>query len=164
MSHSGKAARAKGTGRTTSSGISHPAYRHGTKGVETVPVSPRTIDSSGSSSCFETKASPPVYDAIVTCVGISGAGPSFKGEDNRPVFPNRVCVGTLPPGAWYIWLPTEGHGMGVRTAPETAFIDANGTSWVRRGNGRLEEIPMEPASFYRLSLPLPWRGCEKLTE
>ena len=28
----------------------------------------------------------PVYDAIVTCVGISGAGPSFKGEDNRPVF------------------------------------------------------------------------------
>lgn len=106
----------------------------------------------------------PVYDAIVTCVGISGAGPSFKGEDNRPVFPNRVCVGTLPPGAWYIWLPTEGHGMGVRTAPETAFTDANGTSWVRRGNGRLEEIPMEPASFYRLSLPLPWRRCEKLTE
>lgn len=106
----------------------------------------------------------PVYDAIVTCVGISGAGPSFKGEDNRPVFSNRVCVGTLPPGAWYIWLPTEGHGMGVRTAPETAFTDANGTSWVRRGNGRLEEIPMEPASFYRLSLPLPWRGCEKLTE
>lgn len=106
----------------------------------------------------------PVYDVIVTCVGISGAGPSFKGEDNRPVFPNRVCVGMLPPGAWYIWLPTEGHGMGVRTAPETAFTDANGTSWVRRGNGRLEEIPMEPASFYRLSLPLPWRGCEKLTE
>lgn len=63
----------------------------------------------------------PVYDAIVTCVGISGAGPSFKGEDNRPVFPNRVCVGTLPPGAWYIWLPTEGHGMGVRTAPRNGF-------------------------------------------
>lgn len=63
----------------------------------------------------------PIYDAIVTCVGISGAGPSFKGEDNRPVFPNRVCVGTLPPGAWYIWLPTEGHGMGVRTAPENGF-------------------------------------------
>lgn len=60
----------------------------------------------------------PVYDAIVTCVGISGAGPSFKGEDNRPVFPNRVCVGTLPPGAWYIWLPTEGHGMGVARRPK----------------------------------------------
>ena len=106
----------------------------------------------------------PVYDVIVTCVGISGAGPSFKGEDNRPDFPDRVCVGTLPPGAWCIWLPTGGSGMGVRTAPETAFVDANGIPCVRRGNGRLEEISMEPASFYRLSLPLPWRGCEKLTE
>lgn len=106
----------------------------------------------------------PVYDVIVTCVGISGAGPSFKGEDNRPAYPNRVCVGTLPPGAWCIWLPTEGHGMGVRTAPETAFTDASGTSWVRRGNGRLEEIPMEPTSFYRLPLPLTWHGCKKLTE
>ena len=106
----------------------------------------------------------PVYDAIVTCVGISGAGPSFKGEDNRPDFPDRVCVGTLPPGAWCIWLPTEGSGMEVRTAPETAFIDANGISWVRRGNGRLEEIPMEPTSFYSLLLPLTWYGCKKLTE
>lgn len=106
----------------------------------------------------------PVYDVIVTCVGISGAGPSFKGEDNRPAFPDRVCVGTLPPGAWYTWLPTEGHGMGVRMAPETAFTDANGTSWVRRGNGSLEEIPMEPTSFYRLPLPLTWYGCKKLTE
>lgn len=106
----------------------------------------------------------PVYDVIVTCVGISGAGPSFKGEDNGPAFPDRVCVGTLPPGTWYIWLPTAGHGMGVRTAPETAFVDANGISWVRRGNGRLEEISMDPASLYRLPLPLPWHGCEKLTE
>lgn len=106
----------------------------------------------------------PVYDVIVTCVGISGAGPSFKGEDNLPTFPSRVCVGTLPPGAWCIWLPTEGSGMGVRTAPETAFTDANGTLWVRRGNGKLEEIPMEPTWFYRLPLPLTWRGCKKLTE
>lgn len=106
----------------------------------------------------------PVYDVIVTCVGINGAGPSFKGEDNCPVFPDRACVGTLPPGAWCIWLPTGGSGMGVRTAPEVAFVDANGISWVRRGNGRLEEIPIEPAVFYRLPLPLNWRGCAKLTE
>ena len=54
--------------------------------------------------------------------------------------------------------------MGVRTAPETAFVDANGIPWVRRGNGRLEEISMEPTSFYRLLLPLSWHGCKKLTE
>lgn len=106
----------------------------------------------------------PVYDVIVTRVGISGAGPSFKRGPNRPTFPDRACVGTLPPGAWYIWLPTEGSGMGVRTAPETAFVDANGISWVRRGNGRLEEFSMEPTSFYGLSFPLAWHGCKKLTE
>lgn len=54
--------------------------------------------------------------------------------------------------------------MGVRTAPETAFVDANGIPWVRRGNGRLEEISMEPTSFYRLPLPLTWHGCKKLNE
>lgn len=89
----------------------------------------------------------------------------LRNESESPVYDVIVtCVGTLPPGAWCIWLPTEGHGMGVRTAPETAFTDASGTSWVRRGNGRLEEIPMEPTSFYRLPLPLTWHGCKKLTE
>ncbi len=47
---------------------------------------------------------------------------------------------------------------------DVPFVDANGIPWVRRGNGRLEEIPMEPTSFYRLPLPLTWHGCKKLTE
>ena len=83
MSHSGKAARAKGTGRTTSSGISHPAYRHGTKGVETVPVSPRTIDSSGSSSCFETKASPPSTTQSSPASGLAEPAPLSKESQRR---------------------------------------------------------------------------------
>ena len=160
MPHSGKVTRAKRTGRTTSSGISHPAYRHGTKGIETELIYP-------SYRWTNEGLRPPETEAPSEGAGDPAgeeAGPSFKGEDNRPAYPNRVCVGTLPPGAWCIWLPTEGHGMGVRTAPETAFTDASGTSWVRRGNGRLEEIPMEPTSFYRLPLPLTWHGCKKLTE
>lgn len=52
--------------------------------------------------------------------------------------------------------------MHVRTAPEDAFTDANGISWVRRGNGELEEIGCDAASFYRLDLPIDWAGCEKL--
>lgn len=106
----------------------------------------------------------PVYDMIVTCVGISGAGPLSKGEENRPDFPCRICVGTLPPGLWYTWLPTEGSGMHVRTAPEAAFTDANGISWVRRGNGKLEKAALEPAAFYKLPLPLEWHGCEGSAE
>lgn len=104
----------------------------------------------------------PVYDVIVTCVGISGAGPEPRGEDNGRDFPYRTCVGTLPPGTWYVWLPTGGAGMHVRTAPEGAFTDAGGISWVRRGNGKLEEIGSEPASFYELDLPLEWGGCKRL--
>lgn len=87
MSHSGKAARAKGTGRTTSSGISHPAYRHGTKGVETVPVSPRTIDSSGSSSCFETKANPPSTTQSSPASGLAEPAPLSKERTTAPFSP-----------------------------------------------------------------------------
>ena len=164
MSHSGKAARAKGTGRTTSSGISHPAYRHGTKGVETVPVSPRTIDSSGSSSCFETKASPPSTTQSSPASGLAEPAPLSKERTTAPFFPTASASARFLLEHGTYGSRRKGTEWELRTAPETAFIDANGTSWVRRGNGRLEEIPMEPASFYRLSLPLPWRGCEKLTE
>lgn len=102
----------------------------------------------------------PVYDVIVTCVGISGAGPERKGENSKADFPCRVCIGTLPPGLWHAWLPTEGSGMHVRTAPEAAFTDASEVSWVRRGNGMLEQIQSRPAAFYGLELPLGWCGCK----
>ena len=98
----------------------------------------------------------PVYNVIIACVGISGAGPNAKGEDNGHDYPCRACVGILPPGTWYAWLPTNGPGMHVRTAPEAAFTDANGRSWVRRGNGKLEEIEAEPVSIYLW----PWSSCE----
>lgn len=104
----------------------------------------------------------PVYNVVITCVGISGAGPNAKGEDNGHDYPCRTCVGVLPPGTWYAWLPTYGSGMCVRTAPEAAFTDANGRSWVRRGNGKLEEIEAEPASFYGLDRPAAWGECKKL--
>jgi len=104
----------------------------------------------------------PVYNMIVTCVGMSGAGPNAKGKDNGAYYPCRARVGILPPGTWYAWLPTNGPGMHVRTAPEAAFTDANGRSWVRRGNGKLEEIETEPVSFYGLGLPVGWGECKRL--
>ena len=67
-----------------------------------------------------------------------------------------------PPGTWYAWFPTNGPGMHVRTAPEAAFTDANGRSWVRRGNGKLEEIETEPISFYGRGLPVSWGECKGL--
>ena len=77
-------------------------------------------------------------------------------------YPCRARVGILPPGTWYAWLPTNGPGMHVRTAPEAAFTDANGRSWVRRGNGKLEEIETEPVSFYGFGLPVSWGRVQEV--
>lgn len=52
--------------------------------------------------------------------------------------------------------------MHVRTAPEGAFTDAGGISWVWRGNGKLEKIGSEPALFYEPDLPLECGGCKRL--
>lgn len=101
----------------------------------------------------------PVYNTIVTCVGFQGAGPALKGEDNGKAYPCRICVGVLPPGLWFAFLPTHGSGMHVITVTEIAFTDTNGISWVRRGNGKLEKLECNPVGFYDLDLPLSWTGC-----
>ncbi len=105
----------------------------------------------------------PVYNVIVTCVGVQGAGPSAKGEENGLDYPYRRCIGTLPPGRWRQWLPTGGGGMHVVLAPEVAFTDARGASWVRRGNGTLEEIKRSllPQALYKIANPAEWSGCRK---
>lgn len=111
------------------------------------------------SVALRNESESPVYNVIITCVGFQGAGPFHNGEDNEGGYPCRRCIGTLPPGLWFAWLPTGGSGMHVVTATEIAFTDANGLSWVRRGNGKLEEIKSDPASFYNLPLPIEWAGC-----
>lgn len=110
---------------------------------------------------IQNSSNAPVYNAIIMCVGVCGAGPAIKGEDNQLGYSCWTGIGTIPPGTWYSWLPTHGSGLGVKTAPELAFTDANGTSWVRRGNGNLEEIKFNPVEFYNLPLPVPWKGCSK---
>lgn len=104
----------------------------------------------------------PVYNVIVTCVGVQGAGPAFRGEDNGGGYPCRHFVAALPPGQWGIWLPTYGLGMSIVLAAEVAFVDAQGSSWVRRANGALEGIEVDPVVFYGASVPCPWGTCERV--
>lgn len=104
----------------------------------------------------------PVYDVIVTCVGLQGAGPARFGENNGEDYELRRYVGILPPGPWGIWLPTYGLGMHVVLGLEIAFRDSRGISWVRRGNGLLEGIPDDPAHFYRTPLPISWTACTRV--
>ena len=104
----------------------------------------------------------PVYQVIITCVGIQGAGPAFKGEDNSSSYDCRRFIGLLPPGTWSTWLPTRGRGMSIVLAAEVAFKDAQGLSWVRRADGRLMQIQEDPTLFYGLKQPIPWDGCDRL--
>lgn len=111
---------------------------------------------------LRNNSSAPVYNVIVTCVSLQGAGPATKGEDNGGEYPCRCFVAELPPGTWGVWLPTYGLGMGVVLAPEVAFTDADGVSWVRRGGGLLEETGVDPVTFYGVGLPCPWGSYDRV--
>lgn len=109
---------------------------------------------------LQNASSAPVYNVVVTCVGIQGTGPASRGEENSGDWPLRRFINVLPPGEWGVWLPTYGKGMNIALGSELAFRDARGVSWVRRGNGILEEIPTDPLKFYGVGLPCPWGPCE----
>lgn len=102
---------------------------------------------------LQNESDAPVYNVVVTCIGIQGAGPASRGEENVGDYPCRSFVDVLPPGEWGTWLPTHGRGMSIVLGSELAFRDACGVSWFRRGNGTLEEISTDPLEFYGISLP-----------
>lgn len=98
----------------------------------------------------------PVYDVVITCVGMHGAGPALRGEEMGGDYKNRVLLPQVNPGSWGAWLPTDGGGMGVITTVEIAFRDSRGSSWVRRGSGFVEPLPKSPLDYYGVPLPAPW--------
>lgn len=98
----------------------------------------------------------PVNELVVTCVGVYGAGPAQKGEECPADFPCRICLPQLPPGEWKVSMPTLGAGMGVVVGIEIAFVDASGTTWVRRSNGNVVELKTRPLDFYSIALPCCW--------
>ncbi|MCY8600324.1 hypothetical protein MOD33_05990 [Bacillus spizizenii] len=98
----------------------------------------------------------PVYQAIITLVGIQGAGPPKCGEDVDERYEYRVMLVTIPPGKFYAISNSGGRGMHIEYGVEIAFTDSNGNHWIRRSNGKLEEIKKNPLNFYNLSLPVSW--------
>ncbi|MDK8643801.1 hypothetical protein [Niallia taxi] len=108
----------------------------------------------------------PVYQAIITLVGIQGAGPPRKGEDIDESYEYRVKLVTIPPGKFHTVSGSGGRGMSIEYGVEIAFTDANGNHWVRRSNGKLIEIKTNPLEFYNISLPVSWSNVldEKPTD
>jgi hypothetical protein len=98
----------------------------------------------------------PVYQAVITLVGIQGAGPPRNGEEVGENYEYRVILATTPPGKFYTVSPSGGRGMSIEFSAEIALTDANGNSWVRRSNGQLIEIKKCSLEFYNISLPVGW--------
>jgi hypothetical protein len=96
----------------------------------------------------------PVYEAVATFVFIDGSGPT-RGEEVSPeLAARRARVGVIPPGRWRVCVHGEWNGMFARLGLEVAFTDRAGAHWVRRADGRLEELPRGAFDHFHLSRPL----------
>ena len=90
----------------------------------------------------------PVYEAVATFVFIDGSGPA-RGEEVTPeLAARRVRVGVIPPGRWRVCVDGEWNGMYSRLGLEVAFTDRAGVHWVRRVDGRLEQIPQGAFDYF----------------
>lgn len=96
----------------------------------------------------------PIYEVVLTVVGMYGAGPSKNGEDQPSDHSRRSLYAIAPPGISWASIDLRGvGGMHVVCSLEIAFMDGNGQSWVRRGDGKLEQIGKRPFEFYGVPLP-----------
>lgn len=91
----------------------------------------------------------PIYNVIVSIVDARDM--DAKGEQTPEEF--RRIVDASPPGQAYCHAPRGYEGAGFHPSVEIAFSDADGNHWVRRGNGRLEELHEEPFIYYAISQP-----------
>lgn len=104
----------------------------------------------------------PIYDVVITVVGLHGAGPHRHGECNEGDFAFRTLIPQVATGLWGTWIDTGGGGMGVICALEMSFRDSAGTSWIRRGNGELIKIKKDPLTYYSIPLPASWKWAERI--
>lgn len=100
----------------------------------------------------------PIYSVVVSIV--DARDQDAKGEVTPEEF--RRIVDAVPPGQTYCFAPTGYGGMGFHPSIEIAFSDTNGIHWVRRGNGRLEELMDEPFIHYKVSQPPTYEQLHEL--
>jgi hypothetical protein len=118
------------------------------------------VDFSGSGTAIALNASDgPVYRFVAFLVLAQGAGPHTGEEvavrDDDLAHPGARLV--LPPGQHTVELPRwPGRDMHRRPGVEIAFTDVRGQHWIRRVDGRLEEIKTDAVQHYHLPMPGTW--------
>ncbi|MFZ0041567.1 MAG: hypothetical protein WAK93_09690 [Solirubrobacteraceae bacterium] len=126
-------------------------------GEEEEPKKPpeSVVDDQGRTAFYLANSSTePAYSVVVGMVFIQGAGPrsledvidmNHKVGRQGPV----TTVSILPGGLYRVWIVGTGWRsiMGGRAGVEIAFSDAGGPHWVRRANGRLDELREPPLEY-----------------
>jgi len=104
----------------------------------------------------------PVYRAVVHLVFVQGGPETGLDMDEHHLGKYRVPLLVIPPGRHYVEVPPAFHHMFRRHGVELALTDRAGTHWLRKSDGRLEEIRAAPTDFYGLGLPIDWASPEEL--
>lgn len=91
----------------------------------------------------------PIFNVVLSIV--DGRNSDADGITTPKEF--QKCIHVIPPGNWFIAAPIGYNGMGFVGAIEIGFEDSSNRSWIRRGNGSLEEIRSEIMKRYKVDLP-----------
>ena len=95
----------------------------------------------------------PVYNVVVTAV-ITKGGKCDEGELWRGHCDYRSVLAVVPPGEHSFTLDLTGFwGMSAYPVLEVGFTCADGNSWIRKGDGELLQIDVDPLSYYGIGLP-----------
>ena len=100
----------------------------------------------------------PIYNLVVSIV--DARNKDAKGEDTPEEL--RRILDASPPGQAYCVAPEGYMGMGFHPSVEIAFSDADGNHWVRRGNGRLQELTEDPFTHYEVPQPPTYNQLHEL--
>lgn len=103
----------------------------------------------------------PIYDVVLTIVIASGSGPrtgeevAALPEQRELSVPSlRRASSIIPPGRYVTEIPADWGGMNRKPGAEIAFTDKSGNHWVRRQNGKLEQLKFDALST--MSYPSPF--------
>lgn len=98
----------------------------------------------------------PVYDVVLTIVGLQGTGPKVGEDVDRNDWAARRHFGVLPPGRYVVGFGGGWSHLGFRPGAEIAFTDRNGKHWLRRANGPLRSIAADARRYYKLEGPFEY--------
>lgn len=112
-----------------------------------------SIGSSVQNATINNATNSPIYNIVVSAVVTKGYG-CDKGEMRQGVGDYREIFALVPPGRHSFSLSLVGFwGMSAYPVLEISFTCTDGKSWIRRGNGTLEQIDTDPFTHYGIERP-----------